>query len=416
MTVQSGPSFLKSTESVGTIEVSNVMDKQWFPGLDGVRALAFLTVFFVHQKPPGPVQLNGGYAGVDLFFVLSGFLITTLLMQEFGRSGTISVRNFYLRRLVRLTPALLAFCAIVFALTFFDGQMKDAATSIRLHALGAMTYVYNWIGIHTTGTGHNPRYFGALWSLSVEEQFYAIWPLVILFVLRRSSTGVSDGHGSRIHRFNPKPLLRLLVLGIVVSNVLRVYFGVLGDTKDYNRAMWGTDVNASALLIGALGAVVRLHLPELMHRIRRVLPILTPLACAALAVLLLRLPAAPGRAPFAGGLFILHVLCMVMILGVVERSTPWINAVFELRAVRWIGKVSYGAYIVHYFFYLRFGTNGELRAPWILNLVLTLIVSGLSFRFFEQPIARYFRRRWKLDQEGQASPRGTTVLNESAAR
>ena len=376
--------------------------KQWFPGLDGLRALAFLTIFFLHQRPPGPVQLHGGYAGVDLFFVLSGFLITTLLLQEFGRSGRIDVKKFYLRRLVRLTPILLAFCAAVFALSFVDSDLKAAGTSIRWHAVGALTYSYNWIAIHTFSSGHDTRYLGPMWSLSVEEQFYAVWPLVMFFVLRRSvRSAAKRGAPSATlsDRIDPHLLVRLLVAGIVISNALRVLFGVAGDA--YFRALWGTDVNSSALLIGALGAVVRLLLPGAMAKVRSLLPVLTPLATVMLAGLFLRLPEAPSKAPFAGGLLAVHLCSIVLILGVVERSVPFVNVIFELSPLRWIGRISYGAYVVHFFFVVRLG--GHIRVPWLINLVISLVIAGLSFRFFEQPVARYFRNRWHLDQSSPAN-------------
>ena len=211
------------------------------PALDGVRALAVTAVLVFHA---GVAALPGGFLGVDAFFVLSGFLITSLLLGEYRRDGRIRLGGFWLRRARRLLPALLllvAFVAIAFrgVLTTLDLRL------LRDDALAALGYVANWRMIYRgddyfTQTAA-PSPLQHTWSLGIEEQFYVLWPLIVVVVL---------WVGARSRRL----LFWLCVAGAAASAVA---CAVLYDPFDVNRAYFGTDARAQALLIGcALAALL----------------------------------------------------------------------------------------------------------------------------------------------------------------
>jgi peptidoglycan/LPS O-acetylase OafA/YrhL len=365
--------------------------RSWIAGLDGVRALAFVMVFFVHLPPPFVPDPKGGYAGVDLFFVLSGFLITDILVRELRDGGTIDFRRFFGRRAARLFPVVIMFVALIFVVTKVDGafwgDVDGANNNIRRQGLFSLTYVYNWIAIAGINGGDDLFFVGPLWSLSVEEQFYVIWPLLLAgfgWLWRRRGVGIS------------RSLVWVAIGGIVASNVVRFVFGVaLENDTSYERALWGTDVNAGALLIGALLAIVRLNEPGWYQRFRRVLPVLIWPAIGVIAVTMFALPSRPSVMPFAGGLLAFHLAAVVFIAAIIERTIPWLNWPFELRPVRWVGKISYGAYVFHSFIVDRFQKSVRYPTPTIL--IASLAVAAVSFYLFEKPVGRIIRARFGFD-------------------
>jgi peptidoglycan/LPS O-acetylase OafA/YrhL len=375
----------------------------YFPGLDGLRGIAFLLVFAVHLTPPGLDRfrrLTGGYLGLDLFFVLSGFLITTILVGEFTRGGAINLRKFYLRRAIRLFPAILLFAAAVFILTWTEGVFKADAADIRRNALGAISYFYNWIAIYSTNRGHDVFFVGPLWSLSVEEQFYFIFPVSLLLGLRRGRGPsltfpmTTDDLRARLTR-----VVTFLIGGLIVSNVLITSIGVIFERHDsYERAMWGTDTRASGFILGALAAVIRLAYPVLYRRVVRHLQWLAPIAFVGFVGSCLFFPERPQVLPFAGGLFVIDVAVVVMVLAAVERTWGWLSFVFEFPLLRWVGKVSYGAYVIHFLLVWRFFIKDPnfFRVPFPPILAMTLAIAAASFYGIEQPLARRLRRRWNL--------------------
>lgn len=192
--------------------------QQRIPELDGVRGIAILAVFLNHTQP----TLSGGFLGVDLFFALSGFLITGILLNEFNRTGSISLRSFYYRRALRLLPAL-----VVFLLVCAPWAHWQATTA-------TMFYFANW---------HSFEFLGPLvhtWSLSVEEQFYIAWPVVLLLLLRLklSKTAIAAG----------------LITIIALIFIWRLY--LLKSGASWERAYKGTDTHTEGLLIGCVIALV----------------------------------------------------------------------------------------------------------------------------------------------------------------
>src|SRR5436190_12504130 len=205
------------------------------PGVDGLRALAVLAVFVYHFHNGGG-WLPGGFLGVDVFFVISGYLITSLLLSEFRRTGTVDLVRFWLRRARRLLPAVGVLIGVVMILAVFFsfGQISV----LRQDALSSMAYVTNWELIFSHQSYFEafarPSLFRHLWSLAVEEQFYLLWPLAFAFC---------------ITRFGRRRLLLGVIAGALASAGL---MALLFDPSDPNRVFYGTDTRAVALLMGVL--------------------------------------------------------------------------------------------------------------------------------------------------------------------
>src|SRR6266498_580672 len=212
---------------------------RYAPGLDGVRALAVLAVVAYHLGTTGDRGhlLRGGFLGVDVFFVLSGYLITSLLIVEVHRTGRISIKQFYARRARRLLPALFALLFAVGLVGIF--WLPQQAAKLRGDLLASLGYVTNWWLIAENssyfGGGDRPRLLTHLWSLAVEEQFYLVWPLVLILFAR-----------ARARRWT---MLAVLVSGVAASTALAAL--LYNPWADPSRVYYGTDTRALAPLLGA---------------------------------------------------------------------------------------------------------------------------------------------------------------------
>ena len=204
------------------------------PELDGLRGIAILAVVVHHHLTP--FSLSGGFLGVDLFFVLSGFLITGLLLSEFEKTQTISLRKFYMRRVLRLGPALFLYLVACLCVTYYT-QLIDFKTELKLIGL-AIAYATNW----RLALGWDPTLdpTAIIWSLSIEEQFYVVWPLLLFACL-----------ALKIRR-------RFIGLGLVVVIVaiLLHRYDLLESGSSLTRLYYGTDTRADALLVGCLTALL----------------------------------------------------------------------------------------------------------------------------------------------------------------
>ena len=235
------------------------------PGLDGLRAVAVAAVLLFHA---GFHWMPGGFLGVDVFFVLSGFLITSLLLREFERSGRISLRSFWARRVRRLFPALLVLLAAVSVYAGLAGA--DGRRPLSLDGLAALGYFANWRFVFShqgyfARTGP-PSLLQHTWSLSIEEQFYVVWPLVLALLLRR--------------RRPRRAVLAVALTGAVASAVA---MALLAPGGDHSRAYYGSDTHAQGLLIGAALAVVLARAPALSARARRAWGLVGGVSLAAMA-------------------------------------------------------------------------------------------------------------------------------------
>lgn len=355
-------------------------DRPWayHPGLDGLRALAVVGVWLFHDG-----RLRGGYLGVDLFFVLSGFLITSLLLAEHRRAGRIDLGAFWIRRARRLLPALFLVLAGVIGYAFTLAAPTEL-DSVRADGLATLGYVANWRSI-ASGLDYWTSFGGArsplehAWSLAIEEQFYLLWPLLVLAVLR-------------LTRGRRGALLAVCV-GLALASAVSMV--ALFDPEDTARAYLGTDTRATALLVGAAFAC-RAAPGRVLGRPGAVrwLDLAGLLALAALAVAWVLLD---GKAPFLyhGGFWLTQLAVLVLIVVATEAPTSRLS-----RALAWgplvaIGRVSYGVYLWHWpvFVVLRpervgaldlFGVDGLGLS--LLRALATAALAIASYRLVEQPI------------------------------
>jgi peptidoglycan/LPS O-acetylase OafA/YrhL len=338
------------------------------PALDGLRAVAVLAVMAHHSGG----LIRGGWLGVDVFFTLSGFLITILLLEEHTRTGTIAIGRFYVRRALRLLPALVAF------LIFWGGVIFAMSPSgvwliILADLLGVLFYVTNWLIIYWLA---GP--FGHTWSLAIEEQFYLVWPVTLLLLLRW---------------IRHSPLVVVVLLTAAAGSLAwRVALNLVPGTQ-MNRIFAGTDTHADGLLIGAALAVwlhgqIRGSAPGLLRR--------AGIMCSTVG-----LPALLLVVPLAGygwGVTVLAALASSgVILGIVAGGssvTRWLEFAWLVR----IGRISYGVYLWHWpvFRWLSaLPAPGQYTPAWRTALAwgLTFAFAGLSYALIERPCLAY-KARW----------------------
>ncbi|KRE61750.1 lipopolysaccharide modification acyltransferase [Nostocoides sp. Soil756] len=346
-------------------------------GLDGLRALAVVAVLVFHLDPR---WLPGGFLGVDVFFVVSGFLITTLLVRERRDTGRIDLRAFWGRRARRLLPPLLL--VVPSAVLLARLAEGDLLVGVGRQVLGALTFTSNWLEI---GAGSDyfastsPVLLANLWSLAVEEQFYLLWPLALLLLLR----------------FVDRPAHRVAVVAaLAAASALAMAWRF--DPEYPTRVYYGTDTHAMGLMVGAALALA-LASPGRAgtatagwHRSRRAV------GAVALAVLLGSFVVADERSAltFRGGILLVSLATAALVLVVVERPGR-LRALLEVPAARWVGARSYGIYLWHWPVVLVVGRDLPVApggAEYVLTrcwaVLVTLAAADLSYRFVETPVRR----------------------------
>ncbi len=360
----------------------------YLPALDGVRACAVVAVMMFHGGIP---HMDGGFMGVDAFFVLSGFLITSLLVGEWRQTLTIKLGAFWARRARRLLPALLLMLLFV---AFFASVIVPKGTygALRLDALSTLLYVSNWHFILVNSNYFNETAASSpllhTWSLAVEEQFYVIWPLVVLGVM----------HFTRSLR-----ALFGLCCAAAVASAIWMYVLYDGGLNT-NRAYLGTDTRSQCLFIGCALAVGLVLVTRRSHEEGRLakgelwrpagatgtmICGLIGLVGALGAVALWVLTTSTSSFPYGGGFFLIGLAVAGVILSAVAAPESIVPRVLSLTPVRYVGRISYGLYIWHWpiFIWLdhaRTGTSGyELFA---VRVLVTFAVSVVSFHLVERPI------------------------------
>lgn len=325
--------------------------------LDGIRGIAIITVFLAHYGVP--LLQRGGF-GVDMFFTLSGFLITSILLQEVGRTGTISFRDFYIRRGLRLFPALL-FLLVVYAslVTLFGKDLSRHFTDMAL----VFFYVANWAG----AAGLNrPGELGHTWSLSVEEQFYFLWPLILFVAIKQ---GGKKG---------------LLVTTVVLTLLSAGETFLLARSTPWWRLYYGFDTRAFTLLTGCCLAIC-FHLWKERLRLPRQVEWLTPwIAWVGIGVIMLHRDAFTSDPDFfRGKIFAIPLLTCCLLYSAVVPGFQRTKAVLATPLLVYFGKRSYGLYLWHYWI-LNVVNAQQLKAK-IACAVASLIMTELSYRLVEMP-------------------------------
>jgi peptidoglycan/LPS O-acetylase OafA/YrhL len=350
-----------------------VRESLYSPGLDGLRAIAVAAVIVFHFAPS---VLPGGFLGVDVFFVVSGFLIARLVVAEIGRSGKVSLPNFWGRRARRLLPALAVLVVgvcIAAAISFTAGELHN----VRAQAVGSLFYVANWVMIagntNYFATIGRPSPFLHLWTLAVEEQFYIVFPLVC-FATRRWIVR--------------KPVVSASV-AFVLAITSTVWMSVLvRPGHDPSRAYLGTDSHAMGLLIGvALGVLAGAVAPWdwLRARAARVSVRASIAAAGALVVIVVTMWRATDHtyALYHGGFFVFALLCAVLIVVVVMLPDVWISRALSHPVLVAIGLRSYSLYLWHW--PVRVFITGSGFGIFMERLVVSVVLAELSFRFVERP-------------------------------
>ena len=367
-------------------------------GLDGLRGLAVLAVVIYHFF--GDI-LPGGYLGVDLFFVLSGFLITSLLVREYRVSQTISLKDFWIRRFRRILPAALVTLFIVTALVTAIGG--DIAVGIREQFLGTLFFVNNWTQIATSQSyfaENEVQVFAHYWSLAVEEQFYIIWPLLTLAMFTFTQR--------RLHRA-PRRVPMLVTVLLAVASVLGMWL-LFTPGEDPTRVYYGTDTHAFGLLIGAFFSLLvtstqndpRVDSWASVGKFEaRVAGAIGFLAFIGYAAQLLFM-GDDLAFTYRGGLALTSVLGVLMIWGVIRETGP-LTLIFRTKVMRWLGQRSFSLYLWHWpvIMILRelFNEDGRMQHEWILGLValpIALLISEISYQHVENPFRRRgYKQTWK---------------------
>ena len=388
------------------------------PGLDGLRALAVVAVLLYHA---GLASVPGGFLGVEVFFVISGYLITALLVTEWRRRGRIDLAAFWMRRARRLLPALylVVVATLAYAVVFLPGEVAG----LRGDALSAFGYVTNWYLIFG-----NESYFEAmgrpsllrhLWSLAVEEQFYLLWPPVV-------AVGISLG--ARRWRLRRLMFVSLAVAGASALLMVALYTPEI----DPSRIYYGTDTRASGLLFGAALAFVwrpgerssteactRLARrgPRSAGRFRRrwgwlrpaLLDALGLVALGGLVAFCLRLDEFQPSL-YRGGFAAVGLTTAALVAVVAHPQTRVGSLLLGWRPLRWVGERSYGIYLWHWpvFMVTRPGLDVPLDGARLLalRLAVTVLLAHLSYRYVEQPVRHgALGRAWRDIRRAEAPRR-----------
>lgn len=339
------------------------------PALDGLRAMAVLAVIGFHA-----IRFPlGGELGVDVFFVLSGFLITTLLLNEHAREGRISLRAFYRRRALRLLPALFTMLAVYLAVAgalYAAGRWNAERLHGALRAAGVGTFY-----VANVAAAYSDRLTGDLnhlWSLAAEEQFYLVLPLLLVVCLRFA--------------LGPRRLMLLLAAILAFVLVHRAQLVLSGNYAAARHAFYGPDCRADGLIVGCIAGIAYTHrlVPRLLMR------------AAAVAMPLVALILVVG-APFAPKMLIVLPLLNVAVAVVIVKLAERVDTGRGLchPGVVYVGRISYGLYLWHPLTIAALGPVGALAA---------LPVAAASYRFVEQPCLRRRRRPERLEPAALAAP------------
>ncbi len=354
------------------------------PELDGLRGIAIIAVLIHHQLTS--FSLKGGFLGVDLFFVLSGFLITGLLVSEFEHTGSISIRKFYMRRVLRLGPALALYLISCLIVAYYT-QLISVPRQLKLIAI-AVLYSTNWRMAFEWDPVLDTT--AIIWSLSIEEQFYLVWPLLLFTCL-----------SLKIKR-------KLLAAGIglaIMAVCIRRNF-LLDSGADLTRLYYGTDTRADALLSGCFIALLPLN--WLRSRDTRVLGVIGLLAAAGF-VYLSATVSFSDKWMYRGGYTLVAALSGLVILVAANSPPRVLSVVLQWFPLRWFGRISYGLYLWHW---LVIQTTSLYYfgawEPWA-KLALAVGIAAASFYVVELPF-----NRLKTRFAARTSPPISTASVEAA--
>ena len=347
------------------------------PQIDGLRGLAVAEVVVFHAAGR---LIPSGYIGVDVFLVLSGFLITGILLREYERTSTIRMRRFYGRRALRILPALVVVCVVMIGCALILPGLRDRQASL-LGAVGALTYTASPLA----AAGHDLGDFLPTWSLSVQEYFYVLWPLIMLLLLRRA--------GRRM------VVVVTVMTGVAGGYTVSAY--VLFHWSE-ERISYAADTRVVQLLVGVLFAV-------LISRTRIAVPTWLAAGCTAVLVGSIILPVSVTTSFYYAGADLLVAVLAALLVVHLAAGRSVLARVLSWRPMVWVGRRSYGIYL----WSLPVGALVSLTPMPVLprfaaKVVLTVLVPAVSYTMVEQPMLRLRRH---LD--GAATPTLTARTSPS---
>ena len=350
--------------------------RRYITGLDGIRAIAVIMVLAYHLKL---ALFKSGFLGVTVFFVLSGYLMTGILISEVEEEGTIDLKTFWLRRIRRLVPAVMSMAVVIIFVSavvnriIFTKGCKDFLASV----LGFNNWwqIFNKVSYFEAAGVPSP--FTHCWSLAIETQFYLIYPLILLGIYKLVKSR-GEGRAKRGLLFAGVTLL-LALISVILMIVL------FDPQQDASRVYYGTDTRAFSLLFGALLAILweyRMVPRRLSASVNMVL------GSVSFAVLLVMTIAINGSSNFwyRGGQFFGTILTVLMVYAVSGRKT-WLSRFLSNPVLKWIGDRSYSIYLWHYPIILLISKG--IKASWwitLIEIVLSVVLAELSYRFIETPI------------------------------
>lgn len=355
---------------------------KYLPSIDSLRALAVLAVIIYHVDVN---YLPGGFLGVDLFFVLSGYLISSLIIKEYKKTGSVNLYNFYIRRARRLLPAVyfMITVGLVVMVLFNEVLLRKS----HLDAIFGYIYSSNWWYIF-----HKLDYFDSfgaqspfkhLWSLAIEEQFYMIFPLLFLLVNRKKKS--KDG----TYKLN-KNFLYVVVGLILVSLITHI---LLFDINNISRIYFGTDTRAFSLLVGVVGAILypmeRLH-TKVTPQQNLIYSVISLVSIATLITVMIY-TSEYNTWLYRGGFLLVAILGLIVIISSGKQHTVMAR-LLSFKPVVFLGKISYSLYLWHFPVLVLTTPVSEIGNPniyfVILRVILTFVVAIVSYVFVETPIRK----------------------------
>lgn len=371
------------TASVATTGTTTAKFR-YIPGLDGIRGFwVVLGPLMYHARPE---WIPGGILGIDLFFVLSSYLIVSILLNEWDRTGRIDVKGYAGRRVKRLVPAMLTLLLFLTGWLIVLGEPGQVSRWTGA-IIATLTYSANWheivSGVSYFDQFQEPSPLRHVWSFAIEEQFYVFAPLFLIAILRWGG------------RRRTELLLGASLVGALVSAWWMAELHTPG--VDPSRAYYGTDTRAHSLLIGiAFAAAVRLWGPVRTAWGRRTLVTGAYVSTLVIGVLIFTISEKTSWMFEYGGFLAVAVMSGFMVIGIAQPSSGPLHRFLEARPTRWVGKISYGLYLYHWPVYVlaseeRVGLSGN--ALLVFHLALTFVIATVSFYLIEQPV---LQRRWPV--------------------
>lgn len=355
---------------------------KYLPSIDSLRAIAVIAVIIYHIDAN---YLPGGFLGVDLFFVLSGYLISSLIIKEYKSTGTVNLYNFYVRRARRLLPAVyFMITVILIIITFFNGVLLKKS---YLDALFGYIYSSNWWYIF-----HKLDYFDSfgsqspfkhLWSLAIEEQFYMFFPLIFLIFNRKSKA--NNGN----NKLNKNFIYVVLSL-ILVSLIAHI---LLFDINNINRIYFGTDTRAFSLLVGVVGAILY-PMDKLSERTTKKDNITYSIVSLVSTLVLIGIMITTSEYNtwlYRGGFLLVAIIGLIIIISSGRQYTI-MSKLLSFKPFVFIGKISYSLYLWHFPILVVTTPVSEIGNPNLfyvtLRIILIFLVATGSYMFVETPIRK----------------------------